>query len=96
MAMHSPKLFSALSLIQSNMYYQTKKCIPEILLDKVGKFRAKAAQMIKSVSNEVGANVKKTNTDFGISILNMEYVMHDMSILIPCQEPSFSDITINF
>ena len=32
-AMHSPKLFSALSLIQSNMYYQTKKCIPEILLD---------------------------------------------------------------
>ena len=53
--------------------------------------------MIKSVLwNEVGANVKKTNTDFGISILNMEYVMHDMSILIPCQEPSFSDIAINF
>ena len=53
--------------------------------------------MIKSVSsNEVGANVKKTNTDFGISILNMEYVMHNKSVLIPCQEPSFSDITINF
>ena len=32
-AMQSPKLFSALSLIQSNMYYQTKKCIQEILLD---------------------------------------------------------------
>ena len=62
---------------------------------EVGKFRAKAAQMIKSVSNEVRANVKKTNTDFGISVLNMEYVMRDMSILIPCQEPSFSDIAIN-
>ena len=33
MAMHSPKLFSALSLIQSNMYCQKKKCTPEILLD---------------------------------------------------------------
>ena len=32
-AMHSPKLFSALSLIQSNMYYQITKCIPEILVD---------------------------------------------------------------
>ena len=63
---------------------------------EVGKFRAKAAQMIKSMSNEVGANVKKTNTDFGISILNMEYVIFNMSVLIPCQEPSFSDITINF
>ena len=53
--------------------------------------------MIKSVpSNEVGANVKKTNTDFGISILNMEYVIRNMSVLVPCQEPSFSDITINF
>ena len=53
--------------------------------------------MIKSVSsNEVGANVKNTNTDFGISILTMEYVMRNMSVLIPCQEPSFSDITINF
>ena len=31
--MHSPKLFSALSLIQSNMYYQRKKYILEILLD---------------------------------------------------------------
>ena len=29
----SPKLFRARPLIQSNMYYQTKKCIPEILLD---------------------------------------------------------------
>ena len=30
---HSPKLFSALSLIQSNiMYYQKKKCIPEFCL----------------------------------------------------------------
>ena len=53
--------------------------------------------MIKSVSsNEVGANVKKTNTDFGISILNMEYIKCNMSILIPCQGTSFSDITINF
>ena len=53
--------------------------------------------MIKSVSsNEVGANVKKTNTDFGISILNMEYVIINMSLSIPYQEPSFSDITINF
>ena len=52
--------------------------------------------MIKSVSsNEVGANVKNTNTDFGISIMTMEYVMRNMSVLIPCQEPSFSDITIN-
>ena len=32
-AMHSLKLFSALSLNQSNRYYQTKKRIPEILLD---------------------------------------------------------------
>ena len=31
-ARHSPKLCSALSLIQSNMYFHTKKCIPEILL----------------------------------------------------------------
>ena len=53
--------------------------------------------MIKSVpSNDVGVNVKKTSTDFGISILNMEYVIRNMSVLIPCQEPSFSDITINF
>ena len=53
--------------------------------------------MIKSVSpNKVGANVKKTNTDFGISILNMEYLISKMSVLIPRQEPSFSDITINF
>ena len=53
--------------------------------------------MIKSVSsNEVGTEVKKTNTDFGISILNMEYVIPHMSVLVPCQEPSFSDITINF
>ena len=52
--------------------------------------------MIKSVSsNEVGANVKKTNTDFGISILNMESVIFNMSVLIPCQQLSFSDITIN-
>ena len=53
--------------------------------------------MTKSMSlNEVGANVKKTNTDLGISILNMEYVIRNMSVLIPFQEPSFSDITINF
>ena len=53
--------------------------------------------MIKSVSsNEVGANVKKTNTDFGISILNMEYVICNMSVLVTCKEPPFSDITINF
>ena len=53
--------------------------------------------MIKSVSsNKVGANIKKTNTDLGISILNMEYVIRNMSVLIPCQEPSFSDITISF
>ena len=32
-AIHSPMLFSALSLIQSNMYYQKTKCFPEILLD---------------------------------------------------------------
>ena len=52
--------------------------------------------MIMSVpSNEVGASVKKINTDFGISILNMEYVIRDMSVLIPCFEPSFSDVTIN-
>ena len=37
--------------------------------------------MIKLVSsNEVGANVKKANTDFGISILNMEYVIRNMSV----------------
>ena len=53
--------------------------------------------MIKSVSsNEMEANVKKTNTDFGISILNMEYVIRNMSVFIPCQEPSFSEITIKF
>ena len=34
-AMHCPKLCSALSLIQSNMYYQKKKCILEILLDMI-------------------------------------------------------------
>ena len=33
--MHSPKFFSALSLIQSNMYYQKKKCIPEILFNLI-------------------------------------------------------------
>ena len=33
--MHSPKLFSALSLIQSNMDYQKKECFPEILLDVI-------------------------------------------------------------
>ena len=49
-----------------------------------------SSAMIKSVSpNEVGANVKKTNIDFGISILNMEYVIGNMSILILCQEPLF-------
>ena len=53
--------------------------------------------MIKSVSsNEVGTNVKKTNTDFGISLLNMEYVIRNMSVLIPYQEPPFSHITIDF
>ena len=53
--------------------------------------------MIKSVpSNEVGVNVKKENTDFGIGILNIDFVIRNMSVLIPCQEPSFSDITINF
>ena len=53
--------------------------------------------MIKLVSsNEVGPNVKKTNTDFGISILNMEYGIRNMSVLIQCHELSFSDITINF
>ena len=53
--------------------------------------------MIKSVSsNEVGTNVKKTNTDFGMSILNMEYIIQNMHVLISCQEPSFSEITINF
>ena len=51
--------------------------------------------MIKSVSlNEAGVNVKKTNTDFRISICKMEYVMHNISVLIPCQRPSFSDTTI--
>ena len=40
--------------------------------------------MIKSVSsNEVGTNAKKTNTDFGISILNMEYEICNMSVLSP-------------
>ena len=49
--------------------------------------------MINSVSsNEVGANVKKASTDFGISLMNMEYLIRNMSFLIPCQEPSFSDI----
>ena len=38
---------------------------------------------------KVGSNVKKTNTNFGISVLNMEYVIRNMSILIPCQEPLF-------
>ena len=53
--------------------------------------------MIKSVSpNEVGANVKMTNTDFGISNLNLEYVIRNMSVFFPCQEPSFSGITISF
>ena len=53
--------------------------------------------MIKSVSsNEVGSNVKKNNTDLGISTLNMEYVIRKVTVLIPCQELSFSDITINF
>ena len=56
--------------------------------------------MIQSVlSNEVrgvGGDVKKTNTDFGISILNMEYALRNIYVLIPCQEPSFSYITINF
>ena len=42
-------------------------------------------------ANEVGANV-----NFGISIWNMEYRMRNMSVLIPFQQPPFSDITINF
>ena len=44
---------------------------------EVGKLRTDQSRaMIKSgSSNEVRANVKKTNTDFGISILNMEYVI---------------------
>ena len=61
------------------------------------KWKSANYGMINSVSsNEVGANVKKTNTDFGISILSMEYVIRNMYVLIPCPEPSFSDITINF
>ena len=32
-ALHSPKLFSALSLTESNMYYQKKKCISETFFD---------------------------------------------------------------
>ena len=35
-----------------------------------------------------------SNTDFWISILNMEYAIYNMSVLIPCQEPTFFDITI--
>ena len=46
--------------------------------------------MIRSVSlNEVGADVKKTSTDFGISIRNMEYIIRNMTVWIPCQERSF-------
>ena len=53
--------------------------------------------MIKLVSsNEVGANVKKSNTDFRISILNIEYVVRNMHVLILCQGQFFSDVTINF
>ena len=53
--------------------------------------------MIKVVSsNEVGPNVKKSNTDFRISILNMAYVVRSMYVLILCQEQFFSDVTINF
>ena len=37
------------------------------------KWKSANYGMIESVSsNEVGPNVKKTNTDFGISILNMD------------------------
>ena len=32
----------------------------------------------------------------GISIWNMEYGIRNMSVLIPCQQPPFSDITQNF
>ena len=61
------------------------------------KWKSANYKINKSVSsNEVGANVKKTNTDFGISILNMKYVIRNMHVLIPCQEPSFWDITITF
>ena len=61
------------------------------------KWKSANYAMIKAVpSNEVGINVKKKNTDFGISILNIDYVIRNMSVLIPCQEPSFSYITINF
>ena len=53
--------------------------------------------MITSVSSdEVWVKVKKINTDFGISILNTEYVIRNMTVLILCQEPYCSDITINF
>ena len=49
------------------------------------KWRSANYGMIKSVaSNEVGANLKKTNTDFEISILNMECVVRNMYVLIPC------------
>ena len=48
-------------------------------------------------ANEVRANIKKTNTDFRISIWNMEYGILNMSVLISCRrQPPFSDITINF
>ena len=53
--------------------------------------------MIKSVSSsEVGANVNKTNTDLGIGLMYIKYLIRNMSVLIPCQEPYFFDITINF
>ena len=44
---------------------------------EVGKLHTDQSRaMIKSgSSNEVRANVKNTNTDFGISIPNMEYVI---------------------
>ena len=32
----------------------------------------------------------------GVSIWNMEYGIRNMSVLIPCQQPPFSDITQNF
>ena len=37
----------------------------------------------------------RCNTDFGISIPYMEYAIRNISLLIPCQEPSFSYIKLN-
>ena len=65
---------------------------------EVGKLLTRAAQWLSWCHQTKSERMQRSLycTDFGISIWNMEYVIHNMSLLIPCQQPPNSNITINF